>query len=29
MAEDSIRDALYMIPYGFYAIGSRNGTTST
>ena len=25
MAEDSIRDALNMIPYGFYAIGSRNG----
>ena len=25
MVEDSIRDALNMIPYGFYAIGSRNG----
>lgn len=25
MAEDKIRDALNMIPYGFYAIGSRNG----
>lgn len=25
MAEDSIRDALNMIPYGFYAVGSRNG----
>lgn len=25
MAEDSIRDALNMIPYGFYAVGSRSG----
>ena len=25
MAADPIRDALNMIPYGFYAVGSRNG----
>ena len=25
MSDDKIKDALHMLPYGFYAIRSRNG----